>query len=40
MPSQAIIVAVQTFAATLAFVAACLGLTKALVDAGFFKKLY
>jgi hypothetical protein len=38
MPSQAIIVGIQTFVATLAFVAACLGLTKALVDAGFLKK--
>jgi hypothetical protein len=39
MSSQVIIAGMQDFAATLAFVTVCLGLTKTLVDAGFLKKI-
>jgi hypothetical protein len=38
MLSPAIIAALQTFSATLAFVTVCLALTKALVDAGFLER--
>jgi hypothetical protein len=38
MLSPAIIAALQVFAATLAFITVCLGVTKALVDGGFLKK--
>jgi len=40
MFSQAIIAAVQTFAAILGFVTVCLGLAKVLIEAGFLKKLH
>ena len=38
MSNAELIVALQAFGATLAFVTVCLGLTKAAVETGLFKK--